>query len=111
MKAISSLVLVFVMMCLSGIAEAKVSYQFEDTEHLTYFEISGAVRGYYLSDQRVQWSGMEAVFGAEAVLAPQITREYPWGVTGIRSEFLIHQPFGKRNLALSDSNIKKYEPY
>ena len=111
MKAVLSVVLVPIMLSLSGIAEAGVGYRFEDSEHLTNFEMSGAVRGYYISDQRIQWSGMEAVFGAEAVLAPQITREYPWGVTAAKSEFLIHQPFGKRNLALSDSNIRKYEPY
>jgi hypothetical protein len=111
MKNASFFVLVFILISVSGIAEARVGYQFEDSEHLTYFDISGSVRGYYLSDLRVQWSGMETVFGAEAVLAPQITREYPWGVTAVRSEFLIHQPFGKRNLALSDSNIQKYEPY
>jgi hypothetical protein len=111
MKAFSSIVLVLIMISLSGTVEAKVSYQFEDSEHLTVFDVSGSVRGYYFNDQRVQWSGMETVFGAEALLAPQITREYPWGVAAVKSEFFIHQPFGKRNLALSDSNIKKYEPY
>lgn len=111
MKAVSSIVLVLIVLSFSGIVEAKVSYQFENSEHLTLFDMSGSVRGYYLSDQRVQWSGMENVFGAEAILAPQITREYPWGVTAVKSEFLIHQMFGERNLSHSDSNIKKYEPY
>jgi hypothetical protein len=111
MKKASFFVFVYLLISVSGFAEAGVKYQFEDTEHLTYFEMSGMVRAYYSDDQRVQWSGMETVFGADAMLAPQITREYPWGVTAVRSEFLIHQPFGKRNLALSDSNIQKYEPY
>ncbi|MDP1990482.1 MAG: hypothetical protein Q8K00_05610 [Syntrophales bacterium] len=66
MKAVSSIVLVLIMMSLSGIVEAKVSYQFEDSEQLTVFDVSGSVRGYYLNDQRVQWSGMEAVFFSAA---------------------------------------------
>jgi len=111
MKTVSSIVFAFLVMSLLATAEAKISYQLEDSEHPTSLEISGAVRGYYISDQRVQWSGMESVFGTEAVLAPKFAREYPWGTTAVGSEFLIHQPFGKRNLALSDSNIKKYEPY
>jgi hypothetical protein len=111
MKNILFIFLILIVMSLPEIAGAGVRYQFEDSEHLTVFDMSSAVRAYYLNDQRVQWSGMESVFGAAAILAPQITREYPWGVTAVKSEFMIRQPFGKRNLALSDSNIAKYAPY
>ncbi len=111
MKAALIAFLVFVALSFPQVAAAKTTYHFEDKEHPTTFEISATVRGYHLSDQRVQWSGMESVLGAEAALRANVTREYPWGVTGIRSEFLIQQPFGKRNLALSDPHIKKYEPF
>jgi hypothetical protein len=111
MKTVSSIILALIVMSLSGIADAKVSYQFKESAQVTVFEMSGSVRGYYLNDQRVQWSGMEALFGTDVVLAPQITREYPWGVVAVKSEFFIQQPFSERNLSHSDSSIKKYAPY
>ena len=32
---------------------------------LDHLEVNGVARGYYLNDQRIEWSGMEETFGAE----------------------------------------------
>jgi hypothetical protein len=60
----------------------------------TFVCFDGVVRGYYLNDQRIQWSGVEEVFGAEAILRPAIYYQREgWTVSG-EAELFINQPFG-----------------
>ena len=51
------------------------------------------VRGYFINDQRIQWSGMEATFGSEAALTALLTKrsgKTEWFAGG---EFRVNQPF------------------
>jgi hypothetical protein len=53
------------------------------------------VRGYYVNDQRIEWSGQEATFGAEAILTPWIRRDFGAWQMRTEGEFYLNQPFDK----------------
>jgi len=59
--------------------------------------LNGVVRTYYLDDQRVQWSGAEESFGAEAALRPQYLYQGDEWTGQFNSEFFLNQPLD-RNL-------------
>jgi hypothetical protein len=73
----------------------------------TWWEIHGVVRGYYLNDQRIEWSGMEATFGAEAVLAPVIRHRYNSWEFSAEGEFYLNQPFD-RNILVDTPERQSY---
>jgi len=54
------------------------------------FDMGFVMRGYYLNDQRIEWSGNECTMGAEGILTPTITHNQNgkgrWSFNG---EFLI----------------------
>jgi len=56
-------------------------------------------RGYYLNDQRIEWSGVEATFGAEAVVSPVIRPQLGSWETTLEGEFYLNQPFDRNVLA------------
>ncbi len=56
-------------------------------------------RGYYLNDQRIEWSGLEATFGAEAVVSPVIRHQLGSWETTLEGEFYLNQPFDRNVLA------------
>lgn len=59
-----------------------------------WVQIDGLFRGYYHNDQRIEWSGVEATFGAEGILRPLVyVREGEFQVSG-EAEFFLNQPFG-----------------
>ncbi|HWB00726.1 MAG TPA: hypothetical protein VG713_19665 [Pirellulales bacterium] len=59
------------------------------------FVFDGLVRGFYLNDQRIEWSGMESTFGAEAILIPRIVYNTAnWTIAG-NSVFFINEPFDR----------------
>ena len=63
------------------------------------FEIHALARGYYLNDQRIEWSGLEATLGAEAQIAPAYRQRYgDWEVAAL-GDFYINQPFDRNQLA------------
>jgi len=65
---------------------------------LDHCELDAAVRGYYLNDQRIEWSGQECSFGAEAVLAPVFRHCWDGWQTTVEAEFYLNQPFNRNIL-------------
>ncbi len=66
---------------------------------LDWYRIDGQVRAYYLNDQRIEWTGVEATFGAEAALLPMYRHRFGlWEMTAL-GEFYINQPFDRNILA------------
>ncbi len=66
----------------------------QDRQHAGFL-IDGVVRGYYHNDQRIQWSGQEATFGAEGVLSPRLIQhadEWTVSATGV---LFFNQPFDR----------------
>lgn len=70
-------------------------------------ELDLVVRGYYLNDQRIEWGGLEATFGAEGVVAPSL--RYCWNdwETAVEGEFYINQPFN-RNVFVDTAERASY---
>ena len=71
------------------------------------WDLEGCVRGYYLNDQRVQWSGNEETFGAEAILAPRMWRDLGAWRTSAEASIYLNQPFD-RNLLLNTPERQSY---
>jgi hypothetical protein len=65
----------------------------------TFVVLDGVARGYYLNDQRIQWSGVEEVFGAEGILRPAIYYVKEGWTVSAEGEFFINQPFGRSILS------------
>lgn len=65
----------------------------------SWLQVDGLVRAFYLNDQRLHWSGQEATFGAEAILAPLARRQYGAWHTQVGGEFFLNQPFDRNILA------------
>jgi len=63
------------------------------------WDLDFLARGYYLNDQRIEWSGVEATFGAEAVLAPVIKHRWGRWLATAAGEFYLNQPCDRNILA------------
>ena len=61
--------------------------------------VNGVVRTYYLNDQRIEWSGAEETFGAQAALRPQYLYQGDEWTAQVNSEFFLNQP--------SDRNLRR----
>ncbi|MFO0880767.1 MAG: hypothetical protein U0840_25830 [Gemmataceae bacterium] len=61
----------------------------------TFLCLDGLVRGYYLNDQRIEWSGVEATLGAEAILRPAVYYQKDGWTVSAEGEFFLNQPFGR----------------
>lgn len=56
-------------------------------------QYGGIARGYYSNDQRIEWTGQEATFGAEGVGFAKLGRyEGDWSV-GLTTELYLNQPY------------------
>ena len=73
----------------------------------TWWGIHGVVRGYYLNDQRIEWSGLEATFGTEAILAPVIRHRHNSWEFSAEGEFYLNQPFD-RNILVNTPERQSY---
>ena len=63
------------------------------------YEFSGALRGFYRNDQRIEWSGVEDTFGAEAVLRGRWERQNgPWSLAA-QGELFLNLPNGQSILS------------
>lgn len=73
-----------------------LNYAIDDS---TIVQFDGLMRGYYRNDQRIEWSGLEDTFGAEAILRPalQVT-EGEWTISA-EGEFFLNQPYGSSILS------------
>ena len=56
------------------------------------------VRGAYINDQRIEWSGNEATFLSEAILGATLRQIRGEWATTIRGEFYLNQPFDRNRL-------------
>lgn len=70
------------------------------------FTLAGLARGYYLNDQRVEWTGLEATFGAEAALNPRYVQRVGNWLMRADGVFFLNQPF-ERNI-LIDPERRSY---
>jgi hypothetical protein len=69
------------------------------------YQFQAVGRGYYENDQRIEFTGQEATFGAEGVLAGSLAAEYGHWTTQITGELFLNQPFD-RNIFV-DSPIRQ----
>ena len=74
---------------------------------LDHLEVSGVARGYYINDQRIEWSGMESTFGAEGAIAPKIRQRCGEFEFLVDSEFYINEPYDQNQL-LNDPERRSY---
>jgi len=63
------------------------------------FRLDCLARGYYLNDQRIQWSGLEGTFGVEAIVAPAIEFSCGGWEMAVEGELYLNQPFDRNVLA------------
>lgn len=101
MKKIIFLVIPLMIIPISAFA---AQYKIDDSTNLY---IDGIVRGYYLNDQRIEWSGLESTFGAEADINSIIERDMSTWKIRAEGEFYLNQPYG-RNI-LSDEMRNSYK--
>lgn len=84
--------------------------------HDGYVEMGVLARGYYVNDQRMEWSGNEATFGAEGILTPRA--ELCLGnlgggslagesVISVAGEFYLNLPY-ERNIYLGNPERASY---
>ena len=70
----------------------------------TTWDLGVLARGYYINDQRIQWSGMEATFATEGILASSIKHTYGFWETSIEGQFYLNQPYGPNML---EDNVER----
>jgi len=69
------------------------AFNFWCTDNI-WLQFDGLIRGYYHNDQRIEWSGVEATFGAEGILRPLVyVREGDFEISA-ESELFLNQPYG-----------------
>ncbi|MBI4822937.1 MAG: hypothetical protein HY805_01740 [Nitrospirae bacterium] len=98
-STLSSLILIFVLTGEGLTAEPHV----RDSGDI---KLGALIRGYYLNDQRIQWSGLEAAFGADAVVSLWKEEKTHWGRIKAGGEFFLNLPYGKN--ILRDKERDKY---
>ncbi|MGA2619762.1 MAG: hypothetical protein ABSF26_19290 [Thermoguttaceae bacterium] len=74
---------------------------------LDALDLGFLARGYYANDQRVQWSGNEATFGAEAVLTTKLNQQVGEWEIKFDGEFYLNQPFD-RDMLLDTPERRSY---
>lgn len=74
----------------------------------TAVNIGSIFRSYFVNDQRIQWSGVEASFGVEAAVRADIQRKIKAGNIRVFSEVFFNQPFDQN--ILKDERREKYIP-
>ncbi|MEN8223550.1 MAG: hypothetical protein ABFR36_09880 [Acidobacteriota bacterium] len=72
------------------------------------YDLEIDARSYFSNDQRIQWSGVEATFGTEAVLKGKISRKIRRSEVFATGEIRINQSFD--NNILVDEYREKYIP-
>ena len=62
------------------------------------WDLDACVRGYYVNDQRIQWTGNEETFGVEAAIAPRVRHTFNEWETSVEGDFYLNQPFDRNIL-------------
>lgn len=68
------------------------------TQH-GWYDGAALARGYYVNDQRIEWSGQEATFGAEGAVAGVAGHLFGDWQAEVRGELYLNQPFDRNMLA------------
>jgi hypothetical protein len=69
----------------------------------------GKARGYYWNDQRLEFTGQEATFGAEGVITGGIDHQVGAWDIGVDGEFFLNQPFD-RNILIDGAERIAFAP-
>ena len=69
-------------------------------------QIDGAIRGYFRDDQRIEWSGVERTFGAEAVVRPALRSQAGGWHISAEAEIYLNHRYGRS--ILSDPERDQY---
>jgi hypothetical protein len=72
-----------------------------------WYRIDGWARGYYMNDQRIAWSGVEATFGAEGAIVPVFYHQFNNFEMTAKGEFYINEPYD-RNVFLNTAERRSY---
>ena len=64
-----------------------------------WYRVDVQVRGFYVNDQRIAWSGMEETFGAEGAILPMFRHRFDWCELIVLGELYLNQPFDRNILA------------
>lgn len=64
----------------------------------TFWDLGFKARGYYLDDQRIEWTGLEQTFGAEGVLSPSVHTQWGGWDMSVAGEFFINEPYDQNIL-------------
>jgi hypothetical protein len=74
---------------------------------LDCLDVDCVTRGYYLNDQRVAWSGMEATFGAEVAIDGKLVQRTGECQITVEGEFYLNEPFDQ-NMLLNTPERRSY---
>jgi len=77
------------------------------TDDGTIIQFDGLMRGYYRNDQRIEWSGLEDTFGAEAIIRPALQATQGAWTISAEAEFFLNQPYGSSILSDSVRDLYK----
>lgn len=105
-KNINKIALVLLIIFLTGVINLfALKVKIDDS---TAINIGSIFRSYYVNDQRIQWSGVEATFGVEAAVKADINRKIKGGNIRAASEIFLNQPFDQN--ILTDESRAAYIP-
>ncbi len=102
---VSVLLVICLLLSVKGLNATGTGLKIDDK---TTLDIGSIFRSYYINDQRIQWSGVEATFGVEAALSAEIQREISNGHILVSAEVFLNQPFDQNILV--DESRAKYLP-
>jgi hypothetical protein len=61
----------------------------------SHIQLDGLIRGYYMNDQRIEWSGVEATIAGEGVLRPAIRSKSGSWTYSAEGEFFLNQSYSQ----------------
>lgn len=71
------------------------------------WDLNALARGYWLNDQRIEWTGLESTLGAEGQIAPSFRRQAgDWDLLAY-GDFYLNQPFD-RNVLLDTAERRSF---
>ncbi len=74
-----------------------------------WYEVGGLARTFYMNDQRIEFTGMEATFGVEGIVAGAYYQRVGDWVTSVRGEFYLNQPYD-RNILVDTPERAAFAP-
>ena len=72
-----------------------------------WYRVECLARGYYVNDQRIEWTGQEETFGVASIVAGVLRRPYGEWEVGLESELYLNQPYD-RNLLVDSAERRSY---